>query len=169
MIFHFEMQRKLDTLEIRFCESLTAWFEKEYKPGKKGAVSLCAKFLGISQGHMSQILKGNKCWKSENERRAISKKIGIPYEQMIDPSPEKLIPALIEKPVPIDDHRKPEDLPHEEIITRFKNKEWARRMNAILLVIEEDPKKRESSEMILKALADQILSKKKSNSENGDV
>jgi transcriptional regulator with XRE-family HTH domain len=73
------------------------------------------------------------------------------------------------KTIPINDHRKPEDLPHEKIITRFKNKEWARRMNAILLVIEGDPKKRESSEMILKALADQVLAKKKPERENGGV
>lgn len=73
------------------------------------------------------------------------------------------------KPISINDHSKPEDLPHEEIITRFKNKEWARRMNAILLIIEQDPKKRAASEVMLKALADQIPAAKKTAQEDGDV
>jgi hypothetical protein len=77
------MQKSLDTYETRFCTALRDWFENEYKPGKKGPVSACAKFLKVSQGHLSMILKGEKCWRSEEERRAIANKIGRSYEDMI--------------------------------------------------------------------------------------
>lgn len=94
------MQKGLDIYEKRFCAALKDWFENEFKPGKKGAVSKCAALLKVSQGHLSMILKGEKCWRSEAERRAIAKKIGRTYEEMIGQDPrEKEAPAVHEAPV----------------------------------------------------------------------
>lgn len=81
------MQKPLDQIEKRFCSALRRWFENDFKPGRKGAVTRCAEFFGISQGHFSSILKGEKCWRSESERREISRKIGVPYETMIGLKP----------------------------------------------------------------------------------
>lgn len=77
------MQKSLDIYEKRFCDTVRIWFETVYKPGRKAAVTSCAKLFGISQPFMSQILAGNKCPRLESDRRKIAEKIGIPYEEMI--------------------------------------------------------------------------------------
>jgi hypothetical protein len=78
------MQTPLDQCEKEFCHSLKSWFENHYEPRTgRGAVTRCAKFLGVSQGHFSKILKGEKCWRSESDRRKIAKKIGFDYGEMI--------------------------------------------------------------------------------------
>jgi transcriptional regulator with XRE-family HTH domain len=48
---------------------------------------------------------------------------------------------------------------HDEIITQFKHKEWVRRINFMLLEIEDDPVHRETVERVVKAIADQIRAK----------
>jgi hypothetical protein len=171
MVFLFEMQRKLDKIEIEFCKSLNVWFETEYKLGKKGAVSACASFLGVSQGHMSQILKGDKCWKSEYERRKIADKIGVPYERMISgaslnsPSGPKDAHRP-EKPIAFNDHLTIKPPPHQNPIDLFENKNWAGRVNALLLKIEKDPGQRRTVETILKSLADQLIAEKNAGNDS---
>lgn len=157
----------MDKNQTLFIEFFRKWHAEKWQ----GTRSELAEYLELSYSQIANILNGYRgC--HETTRIKICKKIGVDYRTIINcdiVEPEKFDYSKTKKIIPINDHRKPEDLPHEEIITRFKNKEWARRMNAILLVIEEDPKKQEASEMFLKALADQITTKKKPDRENGEV
>lgn len=70
-------------------------------------------------------------------------------------------PLLSEgKTIVLNDHRKPEDLPHDEIITRFKDKEWARKINAMLLEIENDPEQKDNAGRVLTLMVEHVRSKK---------
>ena len=140
MIFLSEMDNKLDDYKSNFCKSLNIWFEKEFAPNyKKGATTKLAKIFGISQGYMSQILNGDKCFESEIKRREVAGIIGQNYDEMIGVAVSSIgIRSIsgseVEKNPPAMNNVA--EIEHDSVLKSFKNKEFVKNINEQLLKLE---------------------------------
>jgi predicted transcriptional regulator len=112
-----------DIIEINFCNCLKRWYELNFK----GSKTEFGKFLGVTQGQISNVLRGERA-STETWRRYVAAKIGMDYDAMIG----------IEKPNNnIVRFESAEDKRHYEIIKSFGNKPLAITINEMLSEIEQ--------------------------------
>jgi predicted transcriptional regulator len=120
VIFQNEMR---DKIENNFCKSLKKWYESHFK----GTKTEFGKFLGVSQGQISNVLRAQRAG-DETWRRFVAAKIGMDYDTMIG----------IEKPENnIVRFESADDRRHYDVIRSFDNKPLAITINEVLTEIEK--------------------------------
>jgi transcriptional regulator with XRE-family HTH domain len=126
--------------------------------------------IGKSPSFLSQVLSGDRegsleLLSSIAEVSGTSLAEGFEYITQNPTASKK--PNIIQMPRRRKtDHPPHPDPEHVKIVGKFKNKKWARRINRLLLEIEEDPTLRTHVEGAVGALAEQA--RKKTKKKNDD-
>lgn len=130
-----------------FAEYLKNWIEENFGT-EHGSIKKAADFIGVTPGHLSNILSSRRNTKEEL-RRAFAKKIGVPYDRVVGQEQiESGSPQIV-------------DFQHCQIISKFKNKPWARKQNMGLLVIEKDPDTMDLVDKLIDGFVVQVQTKLK--------
>ena len=127
----------MDGYGQKFCESLKAYFDREYG-NRRGAIKEFAEHLNLSHGQTSNMLRGIK-GSTEGERRRIAKRIGLNYDDMIGVSTTSTTGLSPEADAELIHHEPSNniiEIEHFNIIKRFQNKELAKSINEQLLELE---------------------------------